>query len=156
MKKILQSIAVFGLVAACAMPSFGTDANQMNYIEMLSARQQSQAVSNSLGTAVDVSAYKGNATWLVQIGPAAVTNEGTTTFTLQTSATESGTYRTATNIAGNAAVITNLASNVRSVGSVQEYAIGLSRLSKWARVRLANTSDTNEYSSILVAPMKSQ
>ena len=105
------------------------------------------------GSAVDVSAYKGNATIVSAMGGAVNEAAGyTNTVTIQHSANGSTGWATITNLAGTAATETV----VGATGEVDTYPIDLSRLHKYVRAVSVQQHDVGSVGVILVAPQKSE
>jgi hypothetical protein len=163
MKKVLIAV----LAVALPLAGFATDANQMKYVEIKGSLITADATET--GTGVDVSAYKGNAAFIVQGGtPATHTTNYKAVVTLQTSASLSSGYQTITNTAGVAGVITFEAASsgtLASTGSTQTYSYDLSRQKKYIRAVVARThklggaltvGESAPVGVILVAPMKSE
>jgi len=145
MKKLIAILALAALLPAL---SFAQDANRMKYIELLAP----VAAAASSNTAVDISDYKGNATFVVQFGPATEA-ESVSSVTLKHSATAGGAYVTATNIDGTACTFSQTGP---ATTAVQTVAIDLARLHPYVRAYTTHTTQTNPVSAILVAPMKSE
>jgi len=146
MKKILAIAIAVALVSGVAC--FAADANQMKYVQLL-APTAAAASSNS---PIDVSAYKGNASFVVQLAPA--TEAGSvSSVTLKHSATAGGAYVTVTNLAGTACVVSQTGP---ATTDVQTVSIDLARVHKYVRAYTAHTTQTNALSALLVAPMKSE
>lgn len=145
MKKIL----IFALVAAAALSAFGqSDANQMKYVEILSPT----ASLSTTGTAVNVAAYKGNATLAVQMSPYIAA--ATCTVTIAHASSTTGTWYTVTNTAGTAAIFSQVGP---ATTAVQTVSIDMARLKPYVRaVVLQSGEDTNCVSALLIAPMKSE
>ena len=145
MKKILSILAIAALVPVIG---FAQDANRMKYVQLLAP----VAAASSSNSAVDISSYKGNATFLAQFAPA--TEAGSvSTVTLKHSATAGGAYVTCTNIDGTACVITQTGP---ATNAAQTVSIDLARLHAYVRAYTAHTTQTNAVSAMLIAPMKSE
>ena len=144
-----RSILIFALVAMLApVACIAQDANRMQYLQLYAPGTSLAATS----AAVDVSAYKGNATFAVQSDPSTVAC--TNTATLTHCATSGGTYATATNLAGTACVVTQTGP---ATNDIQTVAIDLARLHKYVKVVVAQSGQqTNAMSAFLVAPFKSE
>jgi len=146
MKKMLTAMIVFSL-AVCMV--YASDANKMHYVGLL----QVDNAASETGPAVDVSAYKGNATFVAAWGKSAVAGY-TGTVTVTHCATSGGSYTTVTNLAGTAGTMTKTGV---TTNEVDEFACDLARLHKYVKVSLAaQANETNGVSVILVAPMKSE
>jgi hypothetical protein len=105
------------------------------------------------GSAVDVSAYKGNATIVTTMGGAVNEAAGyTNTVTIQHATASTGTWSTVTNLAGTAATETV----VGATGEVDTYPIDLGRLHKYIRAVSVQQNDAGSVGVTLVAPMKSE
>jgi len=146
MKKFMLFLASAMLtLCICAQ-----DANRMFYTTLFNP---DIAVPGS-GVAVDVAAYKGNATFVINWGQT-TSAAHTSTVTIAHSSTSGGTYATITNLAGTVAALTNYG---LSTNTITTYPIDLGRLSKYVKVTVAQTADTetNKVGVILVAPMKAQ
>ncbi len=143
MKIVITLLIMAALLPLC---SLAIDANQLHYVEILPV--QSAAAT---GSAVDVSAYKGNATFLVAHGAESSATNYLQTVTLQHAAASS--YSTITNLAASAGVSTLSGTNA---AKVVEFACDLGRLHKNVRAVVTQANATNAVGVILVAPMKSQ
>lgn len=146
-KKIIVASALVALFAGIGT-AFGQDANLMKYVQILAPT----ASLATTGTAVNVAAYKGNATLGVQFSSTAVACTNTVTFYHAAAAT--GVYSRITNSAGTAAVLTQTGPKTNDV---QTYPIDLARLHPYVIAVLAQSGqDTNTASAFMVAPMKSE
>jgi len=144
MKKVLA--VMFACVVAGVVYA-GNDANLMHYVGLLSTK-----AGAATGSAVDVSQYKGNATFVVAWGVGTDTNH-TGSVTIQHCATSGGTYTTVTNLAGTAGVMTTAGAVANEVDT---FACDLGRLHKYVKaVHAAEGSATNGVAVMMVAPMKS-
>lgn len=144
-KRIIVAVALVALFAGIA---FGADANQMKYVQILAPT----ASLSTTGSAVNVSAYKGNAAIGVQFSSSAIASTGTVTIYHAPAAT--GLYVRVTNTAGTAATITQTGP---ATNDVQTYSIDLARLHPYVRAVLSQSGeDTNTVSVFMVAPMKSE
>ena len=144
MKKII--ILAMSLLIPLAVFAAG-DANLMKYVSVLGAG--SVAATNA---AVDVTAYKGNSSIVVNWGTAS-SSSYTGTVTVTHSATSGGTYTTVTNLAGTAGVLT---STGITTNEVDTFAIDLGAVHRYLKLVYAPNTHTNSVSAILVAPMKSE
>jgi hypothetical protein len=148
--KLINFTAVLFACGALAQ-----DANQMSYINLLPPSNSTNATVT--GTGVDVTGYKGNATFVVQTGTASATNN-LLTVTLQTSAAISSGYVTITNVSATAGVLTQFAgvSGVASSVNVQTFPCSLARCLKYVRVVYTQSLADNSVpvNVVLVAPMK--
>lgn len=144
MKKFLM----FTAVALLSIGLFGQDANRLHYLQIYGANAKTED-----NAGVDISAYKGNATFVCSIGEAVGGNMLTNVITLAHSANNSS-WSTITNILGNAGVITSVVGT--NEHTIATFPIDLGRLHKYVRASSVNYQDTNSVSVILVAPMKAQ
>lgn len=147
MKKLIEIFALAALLPALGFAQH--DANQMKYVQLLNPVSSAATT----GTAVNVAAYKGNATFVVSFGPA--TEAVTSSVVLASSATSGGTYVPLTNLAGTAVAATQTGP---TTSAVQTVAIDLGRANGYFKVIVAQAT-TNEIppvSAVLVAPMKSE
>lgn len=146
-KNIVWALALVALFAGIGI-AFGADANQMKYVQILAPT----ASLSTTGSAVSVSAYKGNAAIGVQFSSSAIASTGTVTIYHAPAAT--GLYTRVTNTAGTAATITQTGP---ATNDVQTYSIDLARLHPYVRAVLSQSGeDTNTVSVFMVAPMKSE
>lgn len=147
----MKKLVIAALLAAVLLPcaAFASDANLMKYVQLLSPAASAATTS----TAVNVSSYKGNASFVVSFGPA--TEAVTSTVTLVHSATSTGTYVTVTNIADTALVATQTGP---TTSAVQTVAIDLARVHPFVKVIVAQatTNQIPPVSAVLVAPMKAE
>ncbi len=144
----MKKIAILALALVAAQLAFGqSDANQMKYVQILAPT----ASLSTTGSAVNVSAYKGNAAIGVQFSSSAIASTGTVTIYHAPAAT--GLYVRVTNTAGTAATITQTGP---ATNDVQTYSIDLARLHPYVRAVLSQSGDTNTVSVFMVAPMKSE
>ena len=143
MKKILSILAI----AALPVIAFASDANKMKYQSILLP----VASTNATSGAVDISAYKGNATFAGMFSASAL--EATATITLSHSTISTGTYVTVTNAAGTACVLTQTGPATNNVLTVP---IDLARVHKYVKATVNQVGVTNTVSAFLVAPMKSE
>jgi hypothetical protein len=144
MKKFLT----FTAFALLSIGLFGQDANRLHYVQIYGANAKTED-----NAGVDISAYKGNATFVCSIGEAVGGNMLTNVITLAHSA-DNISFATITNILGNAGVITSVVGT--NEHTIATYPIDLGRLHKYVRASSVNYQDTNSVSVILVAPMKAQ
>lgn len=145
MKKIL---AIAALAASAAVALGQSDANKMKYVQLLAPTMS----LSTTGGAVNVAAYKGNASIGVQFSSSPIASTGTVTFYHATAAT--GTYSRITNAAGTAAVLTQTGP---ATNDVQTYPIDLALLHPYVRAILLQSGEyTNAVSAFMVAPMKSE
>ena len=143
----MKRFLLIALAALVPLAVFAADANQQHYLQLY-APGTDLALTSS---AVDISDYKGNATFGVQFSAQAVNS--TNTATLVHSATSGGTYLTATNLAGTACVVTQTGP---ATNDIQTVAIDLARLNAYVKVIVNQSGEyTNAVSAFLVAPMKS-
>jgi len=146
MKKLILILAAAALLPIAVV---ARDANQMKYVGLLQVDDSGSAT----GPAVDVSAYKGNAAFVVAWGLSSVA-EYTGTVSITHCATADGTYTTVTNLAGTAGTLTNTGVTTNKVDT---FSCDLSRLHKYVKASLAEQdNETNGVSVIMVAPMKSE
>lgn len=143
MKKFIICWAV--CLTCCAI---AYDANRMFYVNILPADKETGPTTVT-GSAVDVAAYKGNGTFVVNIGDGAAA--ATNVVTITHCATSGGSYTTVTNLAGTAGVITHNG----TTNSLDTFACDLSRLHKYVKAKYTTTGTNSAVSVILVAPMKS-
>lgn len=146
MKKNRIAMALVGLVGICSV-ALATDANLMKYLTLLGTSSASET-----GSAVDVSAYKGNATIVINWATGSEATY-TGTVTIAHCATSGGTYSTITNLAGVAAVKT--CTGIKT-NQLDTYAVDLGALHKYVKVTAAHVNATNAVGVVLVAPMKSE
>jgi len=129
------------------------DANQMVGDAVLivdAARSGSQTIT---GSAVDVSAYKGNAAFEFHCGsPINEATAFTNVVTIQHSANGSTGWATVTNLAGTALVVTDTG----ATGQTTTIPCDMSRLHKYVRALSVQTGDVAPVGVTLVAPMKSE
>lgn len=147
-------IAIMLLAGVCA---YAADANQMHYVSLLEPRivvTNMEAAATVTGTGQDISAYKGNATFVVSFSPVDHNDGQTNVVTLSHATAVGGTYATITNLAGTVGVL----SHTSTTGGVQTFACDLGRLHAYVKASYAcNKGETNANASVmLVAPMKSQ
>ena len=146
----MKKIAIVALVLVAAQLVFAqSDANNMKYVSLLNPVSSAATTS----TAVNVSAYKGNAAFVVSYG--AATEAVTSTVRLAHSATSGGAYVTVTNIDGTACTLSQTGP---TTSAVQTVAIDLARVHPYVKVIVAQAT-TNEIpavSALLVAPMKAE
>ena len=145
----MKSLILSFTMVLMALLSFGKDPKLSFYVNLLPS-QKVATPTTVLGSANDVSAYKGNALFLINIGDgsAAATN----VVTLSHSATGDGAYATITNTAGVAAIITN-----NSVtNALSSYSCDSARLNKYVKAGYTTTGTNTAVGVILVTPMKSQ
>ena len=143
MNKFLTITAAFLL--ACV--TFGQDANRLFYIPITAT------CTSVVGTAVDVSAYKGNAAFLVSIPAEQFGYAGlTSTVTIAHSANGT-TWKTITNINSEVA---NTTTNNGTTNVFYTFKCDLGRLSKYVRANVTLLDGTNGTTVILAAPMKAQ
>lgn len=150
MKKFL----VFFTAVCLTVGAFAQDANLMKYVQIYPAYFTTNASAD--GAAVDIAAYKGNATFVAAVGKCDTTNAYTATITFAHSANGSTGWSTLTNLAGTAGTVTIAAStNSPAIGT---FAIDLARCHKYVRASMAQTPADNgaAVAAILVAPMKSE
>ena len=144
----MKNITIMIVAMAClASVVTAQDANLMNYVQIY-APGTSLALTSS---AVDVSDYKGNATFAAQFGPYTQAATGTVTFVHST--TSGGTYTTITNQAGTAMVITQIGP---ATNDIQTLDCDLARLHIYVKAIVTQAGDTNAISAFMVAPMKSE
>jgi len=142
------SVAVAAIVAAGAL--FGADANQMHYVQVLNP-SDTAAVT---GSAVDVAAYKGNATFAVECGVSAIAGN-TNIVTLTHCTTSSGTYSTVTNTAGTAVCVTRTGAFTNTAPDT--VSIDSARLHRYVKGTVSQPGKyTNVVSAVLIFPMKAQ
>jgi hypothetical protein len=100
-----------------------------------------------------VSAYKGNAAFLFELGnPINESTAFTNVVTIQHSANGSTGWTTVTNLAGTAMVVTDTGAD----GQTTTLACDLSRLRKYIRAVSVQQNDVAPVGVTLVAPMKSE
>lgn len=146
-KRIIAAVAFVALFAGIGI-AFGADANQMKYVQILAPT----ASLSTTGSAVNVSAYKGNAALAVQFSSGAIAATATVTFAHASAST--GTWSTVTNTAGTACIVTQTGP---ATNDVQTVSIDTARLKPYLRaVLLQSGEDTNTVSAFFVAPMKSE
>jgi hypothetical protein len=140
----------FAVIALTLLPAlaFAQDANRMKYVELL----KPTSAASSSNSAVDVSAYKGNAAFVVQFAPATEA-ACVSSVTLKHSATAGGAYVTVTNIDGTACAFSQTGP---ATTAVQTVSIDLARVHPYVRAYTAHTTQTNALSALLVAPMKAE
>lgn len=145
----MKKIAILALALVAAQLAFGqSDANQMKYVQILAPT----ASLSTTGSAVNVSAYKGNATLAVQMSPYIAA--ATCTVTIAHASATTGTWYTVTNTAGTAATFSQVGP---ATTAVQTVSIDMARLKPYVRaVVLQSGEDTNSVSALLIAPMKSE
>jgi len=145
----VKKIAILALALVAAQLAFGqSDANQMKYVQILAPT----ASLSTTGSAVNVSAYKGNATLAVQMSPYIAA--ATCTVTIAHASATTGTWYTVTNTAGTAATFSQVGP---ATTAVQTVSIDMARLKPYVRaVVLQSGEDTNSVSALLIAPMKSE
>ena len=115
-----------------------------------SARASEQTIT---GSAVDVAAYKGNATFVFECGsPVNESAAFTNIVTIQHSANGSTAWATCTNLAGTAMVVTDTG----ATGQTATLPMDLSRLRKYVRAVSVQYNDVAPVGVTLVAPMKSE
>ena len=149
MKKFIMIMGL--LVGACA---FAQDANQMSYLNLLPPSSSTNATVT--GTGMDVTGYKGNATFVIQTGTCSAT-DNLVTVTIQTSASISSGYTTLTNINATAGVFTEFAAAATSeTVNVQTFPCSLARCQKYVRAIYTQSLADNfvPVNVLLVAPMK--
>lgn len=150
MKKLFSILAMTLL----AFGAFAADANLMKYVQIYPAYFTTNQVVD--GAAVDIAAYKGNATFVAAVGNCATTNAYSCVVTFAHSANGTTGWSTITNLAGTVGTVTIAAStNSAAIGT---FAIDLARLHKYVRASISQTPAENGASvaAILVAPMKSE
>jgi len=153
MKKFIMIMAV---MAGCV--SFGADANLMKYVSILPPNASTNLTVT--GATIDIAAYKGNATLIVNTGSASATNNLITVTFQHSIASNFANPATITNLTGTAAVFTEFADDtgVASSASLQTYPIDLARCKRYVRAIFTTTLADNyiPVSVSLVAPMKSE
>lgn len=152
MKKtyLLMVALIVGAILAPAFKAKAQDANRMFYTQLVQPSTNSAA-----GRAVDISAFKGNAAFVISIGPGEATF--TNTVTLAHSATSGGTYATITNISGTVGTVVSVVGT--NEYTMVTYPIDLNRIGKFVKATVDKNApglDTAPVSVILVAPFKSQ
>jgi len=129
------------------------DTTEMNgsAVMIYNAARTDQTIT---GSAVDIAAYKGNATILCAMGGAVNEAAGyTNTVTIQMATNSAFSNAiTITNLAGTAAIETV----VGSTGEVDTYPIDLSRCLRYIRAVSVQQHDVGSVGVTLVAPMKSE
>jgi len=155
MKKyiIIRIAAVAGLMSARLHAG---DANQMHYV-YLGTSQNTNATTT--GTAVDISAYKGNGTFVFSRGDSTVTNQAVTVTIQHSAVLNFATYATVTNISGTAGVMTfGTGTSVSSGSGVLTFPCDTGRLRKYVRAVYAQSvpDESAPVSVLFVAPFKSQ
>jgi hypothetical protein len=153
MKRYLVTIGFIGLCAGV----FAADANLMKYVQVLAPSSSTNA--SVTGSAVDISAYKGNACFVVNTGTASATNM-TVVITLEHSAAENfATAYTITNLAGTVGTV-SVFNNLTAASSVAQntYPIDLGRLKKYVRAKYTQSLADHSVpvSVTLVAPSKAE
>ena len=114
------------------------------------ARTAAQTIT---GSAVDVSAYKGNAAFVFECG--SPVNEATNfsnIVTVQHSTNGAANWQAITNLAGTAVAVTDTG----STGQTATRAYDLGRARKYIRAVSVQTNDAASIGVTLVAPMKSE
>ena len=114
-------------------------------------RNKARSDQTITGRAIDIAAYKGNATLYVQTGaPMLSATSYTNLVTFQHATASTGTWVTVTNLAGTVGSFTATAADT------DQYAIDLARLNRYVRVTAVQKNDAGSVNAILVAPMKSE
>lgn len=143
MKKLI-TLAMLAAVA-CVLAQ---DANRMHYVQLVNP-----VVDDALdGGGVDISAYKGNAAFLVEWATNTETGH-VASVTLETSANNS-TWVAVTNI--DASAVISSKTGVYTNAVPDKASIDSNRLKKYVRAVVAQTGSTNAVSSMIVFPMKSE
>ena len=144
----MKFMTIIIAAVAIAATGFAADANLMKYVSILDPVVSTNATS----AAIDVSAYKGNSTIVVDWGISTATNySGTVTITHATAS--DGTYATVTNLAGTAASIVKTGTGTNTLST---YQIDSARLRKYIKANVVQSGQTNAVGVIMVAPMKSE
>lgn len=153
MKKLLLTIGA--IFTTCAL--FAADANQMFYVTLLPP--SSSTATNTTGEIFDLSAYKGNGTFIASVGTASAPNQMTTvTITHSTDAAFS-TSATVTNLQGVAGVMANTVGATTTNGVLtSQFACDTARLHKYVRAVVTQSlaDESAPVSVLFVAPMKAQ
>jgi hypothetical protein len=111
------------------------------------------AAQTNTGSAVDIGAYKGNATFLIDCGnPINESAAFTNVVTIQHSTTGSTGWTTVTNLAGTALVVTDTG----ATGQQTTIPCDLSRCHKYIRAISVQQNDVAPVGVTLIAPMKSE
>ena len=148
MKKSLIAIAIACLAAAVALAGGLNTYEGINFVKIL-APTSSDGDVNAAGSAVAVDDYKGVATFLISVGPAATNAvDYAASITLQHSTASGGTYATITNTAGNAVTLSVTSNNV---GNVVAHEVDLGTLSKYVKAVYSVTNDTGTVAAELIA-----
>jgi hypothetical protein len=144
----MNKLNMFLFSLLIAIPVLARDANLMKYVSVLDP----VVSTNSTSAAIDVAAYKGNGTIVVDWG---ISTEATYTgvVTVAHSATSGGTYTTITNLAGTAAVLTETGVGTNQLST---YPVDLGAIRRYIKATVVQENQTNAVGVILVAPMKSE
>ena len=101
MKKLLLTIGA--IFTTCAL--FAADANQMFYVTLLPP--SSSTNTTTTGDIFDLSAYKGNGTFIASVGTASASNQMTTVTITHSTNSAFSTSATVTNLQAVAGVMAN-------------------------------------------------
>ena len=148
---------MIAVVVAVLLPlfAFGEDANRMKYVLLLPPVNLIEEMT-STGTAINVAAYKGNASFGV-LAQNSTGSGRTNTITIQHSTTGTNLWNTVTNLAGSALVFSVTGTNtVLGVSSNLPCDLARFRVYVRALAAQAGTADTNAVAVYMVAPMKSE
>ena len=152
----MKRVMILAILAAIVpLAGLAYDANQM-FPVILVQPQDVIVAQVATGTAVNVSAYKGNA-MILALAEKSQTVGRTNTFTVQHSTTGTSGWTTLTNTAGTACVISITGTNT-TAGVATSVGCDLARAHIYVRglASGAGTPQTNGVSLILIAPMKSK
>lgn len=159
MKKTILLMAAIAILASFGfVPSVnGADANRMFYVTLLPPSDSTNATTT--GSIFDLSAYKGNGTFIASVGAATASNQITTvTITHSTNAAFS-TSATVTNINDVAGVMANTAGLTTTNGVLtSQFACDTGRLHRYVRAVVTQSlaDQSAPVSVMFVAPFKSE
>ena len=152
-----KALLFTGLLALLAVGVFAQDANRMHYETLLPPTSSTNATIT--GEIFDLSAYKGNATFIASVGAASASNQLTTVTISHSSSSTFATSATVTNINAVAGVMANSV-GLTTTNGVQTafFACDTGRLRRYVRAVVTQSlaDHSAPVSVMFVAPMKSQ
>jgi hypothetical protein len=153
----MKRLSVFAACIALAVACLAQDATRIHYVQLLPPTSTTNA--STTGATFDLSAYKGNAAFLVEVGTASATNQRTTVTFQHSSASNFTPFETVTNINATAGVLANSVGLTTTNGvGLMKFDCGTQRLKKYVRAVVAQSlADHSAPVSVLfVAPFKAE
>ena len=153
MKKFMMFIASAMLILCLS----AQDANRMFYVTLLPPTSSTNTTTT--GDIFDLSAYKGNGTFIASVGTATASNQLTTVTITHSTNSAFATSATVTNISGVAGVMANTVGLTTTNGVLtSQFACDTGRLHRYVRAVVTQSlaDESAPVSVLFVAPMKSQ